>query len=64
VPVNTKATVRIPTSRPEAVKEGGRPVEKSVGVKVLRREPGALFLEVGSGRYHFDAPALAQSESR
>jgi len=57
VPVNTVATVRIPTSKPEAVKEGGRPVEKSVGVKVLRREPGALFLEVGSGRYHFGASA-------
>ncbi len=57
VPVNTVATVRIPTSKPESVKEGGQPVEKSVGVKVLRREPGALFLEVGSGRYNFAAPA-------
>ena len=59
VPINTVATVRIPTSKPESVKEGGQPVEKSAGVKVLRREPGALFLEVGSGRYHFSAPALA-----
>ena len=64
VPVNTTATVRIPTSKPEAVNEGGRPVEKSTGVKVLRREPGALLLEVGSGRYRFGAPALAQSDSR
>ena len=59
VPVNTVATVRIPTCKPESVKEGGRPVEKSAGVKVLRQEPGALFLQVGSGRYHFDAPASA-----
>ena len=59
VPANTMATVRIPTSKPEAVTEGGRPVEKSTGVKVLRREPQALFLEVGSGRYRFNAPAPA-----
>ncbi len=59
VPVNTLATVRIPTSKPESVTEGGRPVEKATGVKVLRREPGALFLEVDSGRYRFNAPAPA-----
>ena len=64
VPANTMATVRIPTSKPEAVKEGGQPVEESAGVKVLRREPQALFLEVGSGRYRFDAPAPAQSANR
>ena len=57
MPVNTVATVRIPTAKPEAVMEGGRPVEKSAGVKVLRREPGALFLEVGGGRYQFKASA-------
>ena len=64
VPVNTVATVRIPTSKPESVKEGQLPVEKSAGVKVLRREPQALFLEVGSGRYRFNASAPTGSDSR
>ena len=59
VPVNTMATVRIPTSKPDSVMEAKRPVKESAGVKVLRQEPGALFLEVGAGQYHFNAPASA-----
>ncbi|MEI8235108.1 MAG: alpha-L-rhamnosidase N-terminal domain-containing protein [Verrucomicrobiota bacterium] len=61
VPANTVATVRIPTAKPEAVMEGGRPVAQAVGVKVLRREPGALFLEVGGGRYRFKASASTET---
>ena len=57
VPANTVATVRIPTLKPESVTERGRPIEQSQGVKVLRREPGALFMEVGGGRYQFKASA-------
>jgi alpha-L-rhamnosidase len=55
VPANTVATVRIPTSKPEAVREGGRPVAELQGVKVLRQEPRGLFLEVGGGCYRFAA---------
>ena len=59
IPVNTVATVRIPTSNPDSVLEGKRPVKESAGVKVLRQEPGALSLEVGAGQYHFNALASA-----
>jgi len=54
------ATMRIPAAKPESVKEGQLPVKESTDVKVLRREPQALFLEVGSGRYHFAAPVSTE----
>jgi len=52
--------MRIPAAKPESVKEGQLPVKESTDVKVLRREPQALFLEVGSGRYHFAAPVSTE----
>ena len=57
VPANTMATVRVPTADPQQVSEGGRPVTHAEGVKLLRREADALFIEVGSGTYHFAAAA-------
>ena len=49
VTANTVATVRITTSKPETVSEGGRPVAEAQGVKVLRQESRGLFLVVGAG---------------
>ncbi len=59
VPANTMASVRIPTPKPHEVKEGDRPLAQSAGVKVLRHEPEALWLEVSGGRYHFVAAPVA-----
>jgi alpha-L-rhamnosidase len=55
IPVNTTATVYIPTSDPTSVKEGGRAAVAAPGVKFVRREPGATVCELQSGRYEFTA---------
>jgi len=55
IPPNTTATIRVPTSAPDQVQESGRPISKLEGVKILRSEPDALYLEVGSGKYLFTA---------
>jgi len=56
IPPNTSAIIRIPNSSPDLVQESGMPLSKVEGIKVLRAESGALFLEAGSGRYEFTAP--------
>lgn len=56
IPPNTTATIRVPTSAPKRVQESGIPISKAPGIKILRSEKGALYLEVGSGKYQFTAP--------
>lgn len=56
VPPNSTATVHLPTTRPKAVTESGRAVEKAKGVKFLRAEKESAIFEVDSGRYLFEAP--------
>lgn len=57
IPANTLATVRVPTSKPDQVFEGDQQLAQAAGVKVLRHEPDAVFLEVGGGHYRFSAAA-------
>jgi alpha-L-rhamnosidase len=58
VPVNTTATIYVPTASPQAVTEGGRPVTAGASgiVSVDTTAPGAAVLVVGSGQYTFAAP--------
>jgi alpha-L-rhamnosidase len=56
VPINTAATVYVPTENSATVTEGegeGGPAAKADGVKFLRMEAGAAVFRVGSGRYEF-----------
>ena len=53
IPVNTTATVRVPTSNPASVMLDGKPIEKSSDIKVVRKDQNAVFLEVQSGTYQF-----------
>jgi len=55
VPANTTATLYVPTSRPESVRESGSPVEEAVGVRAAAGEPGAVAFELEAGRYEFTA---------
>jgi alpha-L-rhamnosidase len=55
IPVNTSATVYIPTRDEKSVEESGNPVHAAKGVIVLGREEGALKYRVGSGTYEFTA---------
>ncbi|MCC2669971.1 MAG: alpha-rhamnosidase [Armatimonadetes bacterium] len=56
VPVNTTATIYVPTSDASQVTEGGKPASRAVGLKLLRSENGAAIYEAGSGTYRFTAP--------
>jgi len=52
IPVNTTATVYVPTSSAAPVKEGDLPAAQAPGLKYLRLESGRAVYEIGSGTYH------------
>ena len=56
VPVNTTATITIPTKNPAAVTESGAPAATAAGVISNTAQASALELVVGSGQYVFTAP--------
>ena len=57
VPVNTVATVYIPTQDASQVREADAlAVARGPGIKFLRTEQNCAVYEVGSGSYHFTAP--------
>jgi alpha-L-rhamnosidase len=56
VPVNTRAQIRVPTTDPAAVTEGGVPAGEAAGVRALAAQPGYARFTVGSGLYRFVAP--------
>ena len=53
IPINTTATVHVPTRDASGVIESGIPAGQSRGVSFLRMENGAALYEVGSGHYQF-----------
>jgi alpha-L-rhamnosidase len=56
IPPNTTAAVYIPGTDPAMIRESGRPVPASEGVKVLGTDGGAVVFEIRSGRYSFALP--------
>lgn len=53
VPPNTTATLFLPASSAEKVKEGGQPAAKASGVTFLKQENGQAIYRLGSGSYSF-----------
>jgi alpha-L-rhamnosidase len=53
VPANTTARICVPSEPDAAVTEGGAPVEKSSGLRVVGREGRFLVCEAGAGTYAF-----------
>jgi alpha-L-rhamnosidase len=53
IPLNTTATVRLPTDNPSTIKENGNPAQAASGVRFLRSGDGFAEYEVGSGDYVF-----------
>lgn len=53
VPVNTTATIYIPASSIQIVREGGKSISSVKDVEVLPAEPGLVPVKVGSGNYQF-----------
>jgi alpha-L-rhamnosidase len=56
IPPNTTATIFLPAADSAAVREGGRSIAESPGVKLLRTEPGLAVFTVESGAYSFSVP--------
>jgi alpha-L-rhamnosidase len=55
VPLNTSATVWVPTKNGDAVTESGGKLADISGLKVLKAERGVVIVEVPSGSYSFAA---------
>jgi alpha-L-rhamnosidase len=55
VPVNTSATIVLPTANTASVTESGRPIAASPGVVAAGTTPESASYKVGSGRYSFSA---------
>ncbi|TCD28563.1 alpha-L-rhamnosidase [Pedobacter psychrodurus] len=53
IPVNTSATIYIPSGKTSLVKEGGVPLDKADGLSFLRAEPDKLVYNAEAGNYHF-----------
>ena len=54
VPANTKATVVLPVSNADLVRENGMALGKDI--QVAAGENGTIQLKIGSGKYHFEIP--------
>jgi alpha-L-rhamnosidase len=55
VPTNTTATVVIPMQLGREITEGGVALSSAMGVRGVRCEQEATFIEIGSGKYTFTA---------
>jgi len=55
IPVNTSATIYLPTPNPASVTESGRAAARAKGVRLLPPRAGCAVYEIGSGHYHFAA---------
>ena len=54
IPANTQATIILPVSNAELIKENGMPLSKEI--KVANGDKGKLELKIGSGKYQFEIP--------
>ena len=54
IPANTKATVILPVSNVDMIKENGQALSKDI--KVSKATDGTIELSIGSGKYHFEIP--------
>jgi alpha-L-rhamnosidase len=61
IPANATATVFVPAKDALSVTEGGQPVAKAQGVKLIRTENGAAVFAVESGSYRFQSKLNAEN---
>jgi alpha-L-rhamnosidase len=59
VPAGTSATIYVPAKSADVVSEGGQPLAKADGVKLVGMQDGAAVLEVLSGHYAFQSLPFA-----
>jgi alpha-L-rhamnosidase len=53
IPVNTKATIFVPSGSADMIAESGKPLAAVKEISVKGEEPGYVKVEVGSGKYSF-----------
>lgn len=53
IPANTSATVYIPATDPQHVREGGKAIAPGAGIRFVRYAEGCAIYEVEAGTYHF-----------
>ncbi len=63
LPPNTTATVYVAAAKAASVTEGGAPLDRAAGVKLLREEGCCVVLAVESGTYSFSSTLPAASKS-
>lgn len=55
VPTNAKATLWLPSRTADTVRESGKPVERSAGVRWLRQEGDRTVFAIESGKFEFES---------
>jgi alpha-L-rhamnosidase len=55
IPANSTATIEIPNTRAETVRESGKPAGRADGVRLLRQDGDVAIFAVGAGDYTFTA---------
>lgn len=53
VPVNTSATIYIPSLKPGSILEGGKQADSAVGIRLLGEDSGHTKYQIVSGEYRF-----------
>lgn len=56
IPANTTAEIWIPSSDPDSIKAGIKPMKDDKEINILRFENGYCIVETGSGNYSFESP--------
>jgi alpha-L-rhamnosidase len=60
IPVNTKATIYIPTNAKELITEDSISLSSVKDIKFVGKEGNYIVVEVGSGKYHFSSNNFTQ----
>ena len=61
IPANTTASIYLPASDANVIKEGTAVFDKAKGSTLLGKEEGYTVVKVGSGEYHFTMPYKADT---
>lgn len=62
VPCNTTARLYLPAASSASVKEGGRSLEKSSGIRLLGQDKDGVVLELQAGEYEFEVLQMHPSK--
>jgi alpha-L-rhamnosidase len=54
IPVNTTATIILPTTVQDKVTEGGKPLSQNIYLKDIKLADNKLTMQAGSGDYSFE----------